>query len=173
MKKTITMILSALMMITLLAGCMGKEAQYTTDLKNDIMEKIGLPDVDTYFEYSQLKEIYEIRDNPNLVCYWYTKNEYTGKWIYQGVCVGYGIPYGASITAPDAYQYIGNGAGHSVLPMAEPNGLYTGSVVTTATWILSSVDGDIKPMYVESEIMVSQTKIDARLCEDWSLTPDY
>ena len=172
MKKTIAMLMSALIMATVLSGCMSKEAQYTTNLQNDITEKIGFPDVDTYFEYSQLKEIYEIRDNPNLICHWYTRNEYSGKWIYQGVCIGYGIPYGASITAPTAYQHLGTGVWETA-PMSEPNGLYTDSVVTTATWILTSVDGDIKPQYVESPIMVSQTKIDARLCEDWSLTPDY
>lgn len=172
MKKFIAVALSMLMVMSILSGCVSKESEYTTDLKNDIFEKVGFPDVDNYFEYSQLKEIYETRDNPNLVCHWYTRNEYTGKWIYQGLCVGYGIPYGASITAPQAYQHLGTGA-WEMAPMAEPNGLYTDSVVTTATWILSSVDGDIKPIYVESAIMVSQTKIDARLCEDWSLTPDY
>lgn len=172
MKKVIYILVSAITMMILLCGCMSKEAQYTTELKNDIAEKIGLPEVDSYFEYSQLKEIYEIRDNPNLICYWYTRNEYTGKWIYQGPCIGYGIPYGASITAPEAYQHLATGVWETS-PMSEPNGLYTNSVVTTATWILTSENGDIKPQYVESPIMVSQSKIDARLCEDWSLTPDY
>lgn len=39
-----------------------------------------------------LKEIYEMRDNPDLICYWYTKNDMSGKWVYQGECVGYVMP---------------------------------------------------------------------------------
>ena len=123
----------------------------------------------------QLKEIYEMRDNPNLICYWYTKNEYTGKWIYQGTCIGYGIPYGAAITAPESSQEArGGGSYWNIVPLAEPNGLYTESVVTTATWILTTNDsGEIAPTYVESEISVSQTKMDARLCENWSIPDNY
>lgn len=176
MKKTMklmALLLCCVIVLGLMAGCVSKESEYTSDLKSDLFNKYGFPDVENYFEYSQLKEIYEMRDNPNLICYWYTKNDYTGKWIYQGTCVGYGIPYGAAITAPESYQKI-SGMNWDVAPQAEPNGLYTESVVTTATWILGTDEtGDIKPIYTESEIMVSQFKIDARLCEDWSIPTDY
>ena len=33
--------------------------------------------------------------------------------------------------------------------------------------------GNITPTYVESEITVSQTKLDKRLCEDWSIPAGY
>ena len=39
--------------------------------------------------------------------------------------------------------------------------------------LTTDTEGNIKPTYVESEISVSQTKIDARLCDDWSLPSDY
>lgn len=171
--KAIALILCAIVTVGALSSCASKESQYTTELKSNIFDKYGLPDVEHFFEYTQLKEIYEIRDNPNLICYWYTRNEYTGRWIYQGTCIGYGVPYGASITAPEAYQKI-SGMNWGVAPQAEPNGLYTDSVVTTATWILSTdSDGNIKPTYVETPITVSQIKLDARLCEDWSIPSDY
>ena len=176
MKKTTklaTLLLCCVVMAGLMIGCVSKESEYTSELKNDLYNKYGFPSVENYFEYSQLKEIYEMRDNPDLICHWYTKNEYTGKWIYQGTCVGYGIPYGAAITALESYQKI-SGMNWDKAPQAEPNGLYTESVVTTATWILGTDEnGDIKPIYTESEIMVSQFKIDARLCEDWSIPTDY
>ena len=55
-----------------------------------------------------------------------------------------------------------------------PNGLYTNSVTSSATWILTTdKDDNIKPTYVESEITVSQTKLDARLCEEWSIPDNY
>ncbi|WP_300943403.1 hypothetical protein [uncultured Duncaniella sp.] len=180
MKKTTklaALLLCCVMVLGLMTGCIEHtaETEYTNDLKDQIQDMYGFPEVTNFFEYSQLKEIYEMRDNPNLICYWYTKNEYSGKWVYQGVCVGYGIPYGAAITAPESAQNVyANGSYHSILPLAEPNGLYTESVVTTATWILTTdSSGDIKPTYVESEIMVSQSKVDARLCEDWSIPTDY
>lgn len=92
-----------------------------------------------------------------------------GKWVYQGTCVGYGIPYGASITNPEQRVYSG-----LTLPLAEPNGLYTNGLSTSATWILTTdAKGNIMPTYVESEITISQSKMDARLCEDWSIPSDY
>ena len=42
-------------------------------------------------------------------------------------------------------------------------------------YIIKTVDedGNITPTYVEDCMTVSQTKIQSRLCEDWSLTSDY
>lgn len=172
--KILAMVLCAVLMVGALAGCdysrtKTEETQYTEELKNQIADMYGFPNVSNFFEYSQLKEIYELRDNPNLICYWYTKNDMSGKWVYQGTCVGYGIPYGASITNPEQYEY--NGA---TLPLAEPNGIYTNGLSTSATWILTTdSSGKITPTYVESEITISQSKIEARLCEDWSIPSDY
>ena len=175
--KIAAMFLCITLMVCLMTGCYEstEETQYTEDLKNQISDMYGYPDVSNFFEYSQLKEIYEMRDNPNLICYWYTKNDMTGKWIYQGTCIGYGIPYSASITAPESPQNAyANGSYHTVLPLAEPNGLYTDGLSTSATWILTmDADGNITPTYVESEITISQCKMDVRLCEDWSVPSDY
>ena len=174
MKKTMkiaALLLCTVMMTCLMTGCYERteETQYTDELKKQISDMYGFPDVSNFFEYSQLKEIYEMRDNPNLICYWYTKNDMTGKWIYQGTCIGSGIPYSASITAPESPLYSG-----LTLPLAEPNGLYTNGLSTSATWILTTdAKGNITPTYVESEITIGQTKMEARLCEDWSIPSDY
>jgi len=176
MKKTMkiaALLLCAVMMTCLMVGCdettRMKEENYTENTKTQILDMYGLPEVSNFFEYSQLKEIYELRDNPNLICYWYTKNDMSGKWVYQGTCVGYGIPYGASITNPEQRVYSG-----LTLPLAEPNGLYTNGLSTSATWILTTdAKGNIMPTYVESEITISQSKMDVRLCEDWSIPSDY
>ena len=171
--KVIVALLCAVLMVSMLTGCMNEsnETRYTDELKDQISNMYGYPDVSNFFEYSQLKEIYEMRDNPNLVCYWYTKNDMSGKWVYQGTCIGYGIPYSASITAPESLQRL-QYVGWERLPLAEPNGLYTDGLSTSATWVLTTdSDGNITPTYVESEITVTQAKMDARLCEDWSI-PD-
>lgn len=175
--KITVLFLCAILMVCLMTGCYEstEETQYTEDLKNQISDMYGYPDVANFFEYSQLKEIYEMRDNPNLICYWYTKNDMTGKWIYQGTCIGYGIPYSASITAPESYQRALEDRHYfEILPLPEPNGLYTDGLSTSATWILNTdANGKITPTYVESEITVSQSKMDIRLCEGWSLPSNY
>lgn len=173
-KKLLAIGIIGILVVGMLSGCIyeTQETIYTDELKSQISDMYGYPNVSNFFEYSQLKEIYELRDDPNLICYWYIKNDMTNKFVYMGTCVGYGIPYGASITAPESVQYIGGGYEQS--PLAEPNGLYTNGVTSSATWILSTDrNGDIAPIYVESNITVSPFKIDKNLCEDWSIPEDY
>lgn len=174
-KKTkIVALILAILCMACLAGCGNvaaeKDKNYSEEVKSQIADAIGYPDLANYFEYAQLKEIYELRDDPKLICYWYTKCEYTGKWVYEGQCIGYGIPYSASITSPDTPT-----SGYSlVISQAEPNGIYTNDLSTSATWILTvDSDGSITPDYVEQTIRVSQEKISANRCEDWSLPADY
>lgn len=175
MKKLLSVILVAVVCIGCLTGCSDASAyrdkQYSEEMKEQIANSIGYPDLANFFEYAQLKEIYELRDDPNLICYWYTKCEYTGKWVYEGQCIGYGIPYSASITSPDKVYYNSNSA---VISQAEPNGIYTNGLTTSATWILMiDAEGNITPDYVEQTIRVSQNKIPAEKCEDWSLPSNY
>lgn len=178
MKKKILGLLLVGVMSLSIVGCSeydtnNQEADYTEQIKQQSLDTVGLPDVSNFFEMSQLKEIYEMRDDPNLICYWYTTNEYTGKLVYRGTCVGYGIPYGASITNPEMLEWHSS-TGYSNLPQAEPNGLYTNTVTSSATWVLTTdKDGNIAPTYVEQAITVTQVKEDARLCEEWSLPSDY
>ena len=171
-KKLLVVGVIGVLMTSMLVGCDGTSSQeniYTEQTKSQILDMHGMPNISNGYEYAQLKDIYELRDDPNLICYWYTKNDMSGKWVYQGTCIGYGIPYGASITNPEQYGY--NGA---TLPLAEPNGLYTNGVTSSATWVLTTdKDGNVTPTYVESEITVTQSKMDKRLCENWSIPENY
>ena len=171
-KKLLVIGVIGVLMASMLVGCdstSSQETTYTEQTKSQILDMHGMPNISNDYEYAQLKDIYELRDDPNLICYWYTKNDMSGKWIYQGTCIGYGIPYGASITSPEQYEC--NGA---TLPLAEPNGLYTNGVTSSATWVLTTdKDGNVTPTYVESEIAVTQSKMDERLCEDWSIPENY
>lgn len=174
-KKILFAGIMALVLGSTLVGCSNttlKERAYTSELMNISDDIVGKPNVHNYFEKGVLKDIYEMRDNPELVCYWYTTNIYSGKYVYQGKCVGFGIPYSTSYTQPETLA--GREIQSSVVPQADPNALYSNGVTTSATWILVyDENGELKPRYVEPEITVSTTKIDKRLCEDWSLTPDY
>lgn len=193
MKKRIFAVVMILVLAVMcLAGCgqretaSSEENNYTQTLMEQSATIVGYPEVTNFFEKSQLKEIYELRDDPNLICYWYTKNDMSGKWIYQGECVGYGIPYTTQFTQPETMQRAAlpalsatgkdkswNDYFTEILPQADPNGLYS-SPSTSATWILKTdTEGNITPTYVESEITVSQVKLDSRLCESWSLPENY
>lgn len=172
MKKFILMVAMALS-VSCALGCnissTAQETKYTEKNQKQSLSVVGFPDITNFFERAQLKEIYEMRDNPNLVMHWYTRNEFTGKWVYEGKCIGYGIPYGASMTNPEEYEYQG-----ATLPLAEPNALYTNGVTTSATWILAvNETGDMKPTYVEQALRVSQHKIRKELLEEFSIPADY
>lgn len=80
MHKKIAMLAITVCVMGCLSGCMreSEETQYTDELKSQISDMYGYPNVTNFFEYSQLKEIYELRDNPDLICYWYTYNQMTG-----------------------------------------------------------------------------------------------
>lgn len=190
--KVFVMIMAIAMLLTCFTGCQrettsSRENEYTQNLMTQASSIVGYPEITNFFERAQLKEIYEFRDDPNIICHWYTKNDMTGKWIYQGTCIGYGIPYGTSITQTDTVQraalpalsVTGEDKSYNeyyieLMPQAEPNGLYTNGLSTSATWILTTDEsGNIAPTYVESEITVTQVKISARLCEDWSLPSNY
>lgn len=172
MKKVIVAILTLVLFIAL-TGCddtaLNEEENYTDQAKQQSLDIVGLPNISNFFEMAQLKEIYEMRDDPDLIMYWYTKSEMTGKWIYEGTCIGYGIPYGASITNPEAYK-----SSLGALPQAEPNGLYTNTVTSSATWVLAiGPDGSIAVEYMEDNIRIRPYKLDKNMVEEWSLPSDY
>ena len=173
-KKIFCFIILCIVVTGVLAGCSGttsREKAYTETLMSQANDAIGNPDIVNFFEKAQLKEIYEMRDDPNLVCYWYAVNDYTGKYIYEGECIGYGIPYSTSYTQPESFS---SSTSSVVVPQADPNALYSNGITTSATWILSlDENGDVYPRYEEREIAVCQTKIPKRLCEEYSLPEDY
>ena len=162
-----------IMICVCLTGCL-QETAYTEESMHNALDAVGMPDIVNFYERQQLKSIYELRDDPELICYWYTKNQMTGKWVFEGTCMGYGIPYGASMT--NSQQLAKDSTYVNTIDLAEPNGLYTSNVTSSATWILSvDSEGNITPTYVEQEISVRQklNKIDVSRCEEWSIPENY
>lgn len=165
-------------LISILVGCIDeqydsreKEAKKQEELSRMAIESVGLPNISNFYEKKTLKKILEMRDNPKVINYLYTRNNMTGKWIYEGKCVGFGIPYTTQYTNPEVK--VTGSYGNITLPQADPNGLY--SVPNgTATWVIKVGDkGQQTIEYIESEIRVTQEKLDKRLVETWSLTKDY
>lgn len=121
--------------------------------------QLATPAITNFQEKKNLKWIYELCDTENLVCYAYLWNEYNGKMVFIGKCIGYGIPYSTQYSNPEKYTDDPNGnysAGSVIMPQAEPNGLFK-PVGLSATWLImiDPKTNEPRPVYIEPEIIVS------------------
>lgn len=182
MKKKIISLIVVLSVICLtFTGCYEKSTeQKIADQQNQLLQQvtdqIGMPDIKEFFEKKMAKEIIELRDNSKLVCHAYTKNEMTGKYIYEGKCMGFGLPYSVQYTNPQTVQRFSTpgGATWEIVPQADPNGLYMPDSAA-ATWLMmiNEDTGKIEVQYYEPNIVVTQSKKPRRLCDESSLPKDY
>lgn len=185
MKKTLVGILVAISVFGLV-GCdegsasatgtekeMNKQQQQVLEESN---RQIGMPNIKNHFEKKMAKDIWELRDNPDLTTYAYTQNM-DGRYVYLGRCIGYGLPYTTQYTSPEKLETGGSSsAGYwgTTLPQADPNGLYS-SETTNATWLMliNEETNEREIIYSEPSIVVTQTKLPKRLIAEWSLPSNY
>jgi hypothetical protein len=168
MKKIICLVLISCTMCIVLAGCSSNqttEESYTEKTMEQANSTVGMPNITNFYEKKLAKQIYELRDDSNLICYVYTQNQYDGKYVYIGRSTGYGLPYSTEYTNPE--QQITNGG---TIKQADPNGLYSGDGLS-ATWLcmVDETTGDQYIWYCEPDVIVSQSKIPARLVESYSI----
>lgn len=184
MKKIVICIIALVSMLACLCGCeevssssTREEAVYQEQVMQQAADEVGMPEITEFYEKKLAKEIFELRDDSSLVCYAYTKSDMTGKYVYLGRCMGYGLPYSTQYTNPQKYIDDPNGsreAGSVVIEQADPNGLYSPEGLSaTWLWLIDEETGEANITYAEPEIMVSQEKLPARICETWSLPSDY
>lgn len=132
-----------------------KQERATKKLISEAHKQIGMPSIMNFQERKLAKMIFELRDQANLVTYAYIVAKNTGKLVFIGKCIGFGLPYSVQYTNPQKYET--NGA---TLPQADPNGLYMPSGLS-ATWLMM-IDPKTqkpRPVYVEPEILVSPFKL--------------
>jgi len=189
MKRIFGLILVLIIMMSVMVGCDysqsadEKQTQATSQLLNQMNNKIGMPNIKEFYEKEMAKEIYELRDDSKLVCYAYTQ-AMDGKFIYLGKCMGFGLPYSTQYTNPQQYTRIRPNAsygetgvasyGDVTMPQPEPNGLFMPDSAS-ATWLMmiNPDTGEREVMYVEPNTVVTQSKLPKRLVEEWSLSKDY
>lgn len=99
-------------------------------------------------ERDELQQIYDAR--MKVVNTW-TVIYSMGKAVFSCPSKGYPIPYTTQLTNPQSVANSGANYGYAILPQAEPNGLYTGQ--TTATWVLCIRNGEILPVYSETDAL--------------------
>ena len=142
----------------------------TTQLMNEAMRQVGMPNIHNFWQRKLLKMILELADDSNLITYAYTFNQFTGKWRYVGRSLGFGVPFSAQYTNPvrivdDPYGDFC--AGGKVIPQPDPNGLYM-PTSSSATWvILISEDGSFNLTYMEPLLTVSQKPLPSRVVEGY------
>lgn len=180
MKKILAV---AIIVSVLMTGCSSdnsvrEESKYQEQLMQQANDEIGMPEITEFYEKKLAKEILELRDDSSLVCYAYTKSDMTGKYVFLGRSMGYGLPYSTQYTNPET-AYWGKTWDTSVycdypLPQADPNGLYSpDGLSATWLWMIDEETGGPNIIYAEPEIIVSQNKLPARICESWSLPDNY
>lgn len=164
MKKILCILLIAIMAI-MLTGCdmnkssQSKEQKQQEEMQKESIAQVGTPAIANFREKRLLKQIYELRDQDGLLTYTYIVAEQTGKLVFIGETIGYGIPASTQFNNPEK---LANGYHDSTaIPQAEPNGLYSPSSAE-GTWImLKDASGKtVKPVYVEPRIIVSPFKLD-------------
>lgn len=177
--KKIMRIGLVLILIVSITGC---QAVSTSDkvqqekmeqLMNEAENRVGMPNIKNYYERKMAKEIFELRDRSDLICYAYTRIEMTGKYVYEGRCMGYGLPYSTQYTNPEKPLYK-DYHDSTIVPQADPNGLFSATGLS-ATWLMmiNEETGESEVMYCEPNIIVTQSKKPRRYCEEWSLPENY
>lgn len=131
-----------------------KQSQQTEKLMTEVNNQIGMPNIVNFQQKKLMKMIYELCDKEDLICYAYIKSDYTGKLVYIGKCIGYGIPFSAQYSNPEVLKYINTC--YEKIPQPEPNGLFM-PVSSSATWLImiNPKTNKPQPVYLEPEIVVS------------------
>lgn len=132
----------------LMVACQGDQTSASNQNAMTAAGKWGTsPNITNYYEYLQLKQIYEARDDPQLVLNAYLYSEQTGQLTCLGKVKGFGVPYGTEWSPPSA------GTQTSV---PEPNGLYP-SQNTSADWIqlIDPQTGKTSIAFVEPNMIIT------------------
>ena len=140
-----------------------KQRKATAKLTDEAQKQIGMPAIVNFQERKLAKMIFELRDKEDLVCYAYLVNKMSGKLVFFGKCIGFGLPYSVQFTNPMRAVELDKAAGRSAsawyfgtLPQADPNGLFMPSGLS-ATWLMmiDPVTKTPRPVYIEPEIVVA------------------
>jgi hypothetical protein len=171
MKQAYLALLVLILFGLLLMGCGSDVATSSADADQqrktakslkEANAQIGMPAIVNFQERKLAKMIFELRDREDLICYAYIVNHMTGRLVFLGKCVGFGLPYSVQYTNPmkKVPCDLGRWNGETTIPQADPNGLFMPGGLS-ATWLMmiDPKSGTTHPVYVEPEILVSPFKL--------------
>lgn len=156
------------------SGCidenMNSDTQLAAQTERSMMEanaQVGMPAIVNWKQKKDLKMLYEVLDQEGLITYAYLVS-LDGKLVFLSKCVGYGMPYSTQYSNPVKAMQGDHAVGmdftgfHDVItmPQPEPNGLFPPEGLS-ATWLMmiDGETGDVRPVYVEPQIIVSPIKL--------------
>jgi hypothetical protein len=93
--------------VFLLSSCTGSTNSDSTlnqkqeQLMQESVAQVGMPNIINFQEKKLMKKIFELRDQENLITYTYIVAEQTGKLVFLGKSIGYGLPYATQYTNPE------------------------------------------------------------------------
>lgn len=138
-----------------------KQTKQQEVILDEATSQVGMPAIKNFRERKFLKDIYELRDQNGIITYTYFIAEMTGKLVFLGESIGYGVPAATQFTSPQrpskGYESYN---GRYALPQADPNGLFSPSSAE-GTWVLLKDPNtkEVKPVYIEPRIIVSPFKL--------------
>lgn len=149
--KKLLVVLLALPIIIILLTASGCNDQTTASNQNATTagQKWGTsPNITNFYEYEQMVQLYEARDNPNLVLNAYIQ-AMDGSLRCFGKVKGFGVPYGTEMSPPQ----------NGTQSVPEPNGLYP-SQNTNADWVLLiGPDGKTHITFVEGNLLITSVDL--------------
>lgn len=124
------------------------------ELAKQSVQSVGMPAIKNFQEKRILKDILELRDNPQFNTYTYTE-DMSGRLHLRCNSIGYGIPYATQYTNPQKIEDYGS-YGQVAVAQPDPNGLFS-PASADGTWVLCKVPGkdDVRPVFMEPRIIVS------------------
>jgi len=161
MKKRFSLMVLLALSIFLFVGCEGEnittdteQAKRTEMIQDRLNAELGLPNISDGQEKRLVKELYELRDQANLLTYTYTYSEMSGKFHFLGKSFGFGIPASVQYSNPEKIV-VNRPNRYGTLPQAEPNGLFMPEGLS-ATWVylIDPVSQQARASYVEPLITV-------------------
>lgn len=133
-----------------------RQAEETERMVAEADRQVGAPGITNFQERKLVKLLYELRDREqfNTVSYIVDLN---GRLHKLCDSIGYGINASIQFVNPQRVLHgprIDRTA--ALIPQPEPNGLFMPEgLAATYVFCLDPDDGDIKPLYVEPEVIVS------------------
>jgi hypothetical protein len=141
------------------------QRQQQEQILKEATAQTGMPAIVNFRERKLLKQIIEMRDQENLITYTYIVSEVTGKLIYVGRSIGFGIPYATQYTNPEKIVRMYS-EGYGTLPQADPNGLFSpGAAEGTWVMLIDEKTGNAAVCYFEPRIVVSPFPLPVRLIQ--------
>jgi hypothetical protein len=157
-KKVLVLLVALIVVLTACdsdnTGGLREEQKQTAQQAVQYTEDQPVPVFEWSLERHIMIEIYRAR-NEAAATFSYVVNPYDNSIIFECASVGYPIPGGTQLTNPDQLTWAKDKGTYieGVLPMMEPNGLYSPSSSANTYVLCSNDDGTVSPVYVEWYVM--------------------